>query len=117
MAGVVPREAGFLHRFGVTADLFVGFEHQVVPVVERGGGGEAGDAGADDESADGVHWGTGERKRGKGEGERERGYMRSGASMPSRSKPRAITFAVRSQMARRERRSSSVGALRTGHAS
>ena len=47
---------------------------------------------------------------------RARFHIRSGTSMPTSSSPRDSTFAVSSQSASRERRSSSVAAFSTGHA-
>src|ERR1019366_185687 len=58
VARVVPDEAVSLDGLAPAADLAVGLEDEVVGVAalrERRGGGQAGDAGADDESANGVH--------------------------------------------------------------
>src|SRR5258708_4859429 len=64
--GVVPDEAGPLDRFAVAADLSIGFQHEVVAIARKGGGGEPRHAGTNDELAHRIHHPSllkGERKR------------------------------------------------------
>jgi hypothetical protein len=53
-------EAFLEDGLAVAADLAVGLEEELVLVAEEGRGGEAADAGADDEVTDGIHWGVGQ---------------------------------------------------------
>ncbi len=75
--GVVPDEAFLLDGLAPAADLAIGLEDEVVVVAasrERCGGREAGDPGADDERADGIHVG-GHNRGGEKKDERARGVF------------------------------------------